>query len=76
MVNKREKEVLERYEAEGWKTVRCGAPDFLFIKTNNGEITDFFFDEVKAIGDDLSYEQGIWRMVLEMLGAKYKIDIL
>ena len=76
MVNIREKQVLEQYEKEGWKTVRCGAPDFLFIKIDKDKITDFFFDEVKCPDASLSYEQAIWKKVLELLGAKYRIDVV
>ena len=32
MVNENELEILKRYEAEGWKVLRGGAPDFLIIE--------------------------------------------
>ena len=76
MVNERELKVIKKYEKQGWKTIRCGAPDFLFVKVKGGKIDDFFFDEVKSPNNDLSYEQEIWRKVLSELGAKYKVDIV
>ena len=76
VVNRREKEVLEKYESEGWKTVRCGAPDFLFIKVKDCKIVNFCFVEVKPLDVGLSYEQEIWKKVLESLGARYKLDAI
>lgn len=76
MVNQREKQVLEKYENEGWKTVRCGAPDFLFVKVKNGELVDFCFREVKSENDQLTYSQRIWELVLEKLGCNYKIEVV
>ena len=76
MVNKREKKVLDTYESNGWKTIRCGAPDFLFLKTDNGDIIDFVFVEVKSKSNELTYPQEIWRNVLQKLGAKYKLEII
>jgi len=76
MVNKNEKEVLNRYEAEGWKVLRGGAPDFLMLKVNDGEIEDALFVEVKSPSDKLSYEQAIYRKILERLGATYKIELI
>ena len=74
MVNKNEQEIIRKYEAEGWKTVRGGAPDFLFLKVEDGKITDALFVEVKANGDKLSYAQGVFRKVLERLGAEYRVE--
>lgn len=77
MCNRREKEVLEQYEDEGWSTVRCGAPDFLFVKTNNGQIVDFKFVEVKSPNGRLTYEQEIWWKVLaDKLGVKYSVEVV
>lgn len=76
MVNEREKQVLEQYEKEGWKTIRCGAPDFLFIKTNGEKIIDCCFVEVKSPRTDLSYGQFIWKKVIEDHGGCYKIEVI
>ena len=77
MVNKNEKQIVEKYEREGWRTLRGGAPDFLFLKVNDGgEIKDFKFVEVKSDDGELTYEQRIYRKILERLGAKYKIETI
>lgn len=77
MVNRREKEVLEKYENEGWKTVRCGAPDFLFLKTKDGEIEELKFVEVKSPNGELRYEQKIWKKVLKnILDANYEVEVV
>jgi len=76
MVNEAEKRVLEKYEANGWKTVRGGAPDFLFLKVEDEEIKDFCFVEVKRPNSELTYEQEIYRRVLESLGAKYIVEVV
>lgn len=77
MVNKREKKIIDKYELEGWKTIRCGAPDFLFLKTNNGNIIDFIFVEVKDSQCNLTYTQEIWKKILEEnLEGKYRIEVV
>lgn len=76
MVNNREKQVLEQYEKEGWETIRCGAPDFLFVKVENREIKDFVFVEVKSKKSELTYPQEIWKQILEKIGAIYKVEVI
>lgn len=76
MVNHNEMSVVRRYEAEGWKTLRGGAPDFVFVKVENGEIKDFVFVEVKTPKDIVSYEQTIYGKILEKLGANYKVEVV
>ena len=73
MVNEREKKVMRSYEQKGYSTVRCGSPDFLFVKTKDGEIVESLFVEVKSPQDNLSYEQFIWKKLMKGLGAKYKV---
>lgn len=76
MVNDNELKIVEKYEAQGWRTLRGGAPDFLFLKVDNrGEIEDFVFVEVKNGKSGLSYAQAIYREVLELLGAKFKVEV-
>lgn len=75
MVNEREKEVLEKYEDEGWVPIRGGAPDFLFLKVEDGKIEDFCFREVKSNGRVLNYNQEMYRKILEeKLSADYKVE--
>lgn len=77
MVNAREKQVVDKYEQQGWKTVRCGAPDFLFLKIDNkGNIVDHKFVEVKSKQNELTYSQEIWKKILKKLGANYKVEII
>ena len=77
MVNRREKEAEERYEEEGWNSVRNGAPDWLFIKTDeDGNITDVKFVEVKSPTGMVRYEQSIWLRALEFLGADTEVTVI
>lgn len=74
MVNHRETKVSKKYEKEGWITIRGGAPDFLFIKGKNNKITDVEFVEVKSKLDKLTWEQMMWRRILqEYFNAHYKL---
>lgn len=73
MANKNEIKVLKELEDDGWKVLNRGAPDFLCIKVDNGNIEDFKFVEVKAGSDQLTYEQAIYKKVLEALGAQFEI---
>jgi hypothetical protein len=77
LVNKNELLVLKKYESQGWKVIRGGAPDFLMLKVNGGKIEDFIFVEVKNPNSELTYEQAIYREVLEKrLGAKYSVELI
>jgi hypothetical protein len=75
MVTESEKQIVEKYMREGWRVLRGGAPDFLMLKVNEqGEIEDILFVEVKYKGRKLTYEQQVYRKVLEKLGAPYKVE--
>lgn len=76
MVNENELKVVKKYEVEGWKTLRGGAPDFLFLRVKDGKIKDAVFVEVKREGDRLTYEQSIYKEILERMGAKYRVEIV
>jgi hypothetical protein len=74
-LNKNELEVAKRYGAEGWRVIHGGAPDLLCIKVaESGGILDAEFVEVKSGRAGLTYEQKVYRKVLETLGAKYKVE--
>ncbi len=76
MTNKREMQVMHQHEQQGWKPVRCGAPDWLFIKVKDNKIIDITFVEVKSPVDKLSTEQLIWKKVFqEVLTRKYEVVI-
>ena len=72
-MNENEVEVAKRYEAEGYSVIRGGAPDFLCVRVVSGEIVEAVFVEVKSSGRGLTYEQAIYRRVLESLGAKFVV---
>lgn len=77
MVNRREKAVAEEYEDRGWQPIRGGWPDWLMVKTDSQEITDFMVVEVKSPQGRLRYNQAIARRVLESkLGADYEIEVI
>jgi len=76
MVNRREKKVAEEYEEDGWTPIRCGAPDWLMIKTNGSDIEEVEFVEVKSPNSSLRYEQEIWRKTLEKLGANFEVEVV
>lgn len=75
-MNENEEKVIEKYKREGWKVLRGGAPDFLMLKVDGEEIVDFEFVEAKTPRDRLSYEQAIYKKVLEKLGAKYRVEVV
>jgi len=75
-VNRREKEVLEFYKEDGWKPLRGGWPDFLMLKTEDGDITDVKCVEVKSPSGELTYKQGLCRKVLEDFGLDYEVEVV
>jgi hypothetical protein len=77
MVNRREKAVLQEYEERGWKGIRGGWPDWLFVRVEEGDVVDFVCVEVKSPNGELRYNQSIARKVLEeQLGASYRIEVV
>lgn len=77
MVNRREKEVAQEYENNGWTPIRGGWPDWLMIQTDGEEITRCKCVEVKSPQGRLRYNQAIARQVLEeRLGANYTIEVV
>jgi hypothetical protein len=77
-VNKREREVARRYEADGWVVLRNGAPDFLVLRVADKDgvksIAEVEAVEVKAPGDRLTFEQALYRQALEKLGVRYHLE--
>ena len=77
MTNTREHKVMKKCMDEGWKPVRGGAPDWLFVKIENKKIVDVMFKEVKSPIDRLTTEQHIWKKVLqEYFHAHYSVEIV
>ena len=75
-MNTREKHIKQKYEAEGWKALRNGAPDFIMLKIENGNIADMLAVEVKSPKDKLRYEQKVYRDILAKAGVRYKMEVV
>lgn len=69
MANERELVVLREHEDDGWHGFHCGAPDWLFVKTEDEEIVDVKFVEVKSPYGRVRYEQDVWLRALRQIGA-------
>lgn len=77
MVNARERAVVDRYEAAGWRPLRGGSPDFIMVKVDaDGNITDDVAVEVKSPTDSLSYEQLVFRKFLERHGVRVVVEVV
>jgi predicted Holliday junction resolvase-like endonuclease len=66
-----------KYEAQGYKMLHNGCPDFMGFKLGpNGEIKDIIFVEVKRGQDHLSFAQQVWRKaILEAIpNASYQLE--
>ena len=74
-MNISENKVKARLEAEGFKVLRGGAPDFIALTVTNGEIISFKGVEVKTKEGKLSYEQEIYRKIFELAGVPYEVMI-
>ena len=72
-----EYQVKKKYEEGGYKMLHVGCPDFLGFKYNEQTDTfsDIIFVEVKKGKDKLSYEQAVWKRVLEQIkDARYIME--
>lgn len=74
MANRREDIVAERYKALGYRPMHTGAPDFLMLKVENGEIKEVLAVEVKSNGSRLTYEQAVYRDVFRRAGIEYRVE--
>lgn len=75
-MNTRELEIKKKYEQQGWKMLRGGAPDFIAIKVDsNGDIVQFKGIEVKSDGADLSYEQAVYKKLFEHTGIPFIVEV-
>ena len=72
-MNNLEKQAKRQLEAEGWRVLRGGAPDYIALKVNDGEITDYKGVEVKSKNGKLSYEQQLYRMIFQKAGIPYEV---
>ena len=55
--------------------LRGGAPDFLMIREKDGDIGEAIAVEVKSPTADLTYEQAVYRMILERAGFRYEVEV-
>lgn len=76
-MNRREEEVKAKYEAEGWRVLRNGAPDFVMLKVDEeGAILAIMGVEVKSPRGRLTYEQGVYRKIFEAAGLPYAVEVV
>ena len=75
-LNWRETEIKEQYEKKGWRMLKNGAPDFVALRVEDGQIVDMKGVEVKSPRGKLTYEQGIWKKVFEKANICYRIEVL
>ena len=75
-MNRREVAVKQQLEADGWRVLRNGAPDFIALKVANGEIVEMKGVEVKSRKGVLSYEQSVYKDVLHRAGIPFEVIVL
>lgn len=76
-MNERELNIKAKYEAEGWRMLRGGAPDFIALKVNGeGGIQEFMGVEVKPTNGSLSYEQGVYKKIFQLATIKYIVEVV
>lgn len=75
-LNEREEAVLQRYRRSGWQGLRGGAPDFLMLKVAENRVVEVKAVEVKSPHSDLTYEQRIYRVILEQAGIEFKVEVM
>lgn len=79
MVNESEKLIKEKYEKQGYKSIRNGQPDFIFFREDEfGNILpeSVFFCEVKGTGDNIRLNQYKCLEILKKLGLNVKVEIV
>ena len=73
-VNRREQQVKAKYEAEGWKVLRNGAPDFVCMRLDEaGSIVKMLGLEVKPPNGQLTYEQAVYQKIFQWAGVPYQV---
>ena len=78
-MNERELKVKKKLEAEGYRVLRGGSPDFIALKVSpNGEILNFKGVEVKSRsnGMKLSYEQEIYRKLFQLAKIDFEVEVV
>ena len=72
-MNQRELEVKKQLEADGWRVLRNGAPDFVALRVLANEIIEMKGVEVKSRRDKLSYEQSVYKEIFKKAGIPFEI---
>ena len=76
-VNRREKIIHHEYLAQGYGVVRNGAPDFVILKTEGGEIQEIIAGvEVKGPQGRMTHEQLVWRKIFEKAGIPFLVRVV
>jgi len=78
-MNARELKVKKKLEAEGYKVLRGGAPDFIALKVDpSGKILSFKGVEVKSRGNGfkLSYEQEVYRKLFQLAKIEFEVEVV
>ena len=76
-MNRREQLVYDGYLAGGYGVLRNGAPDFIILKTEGGEIQEIVAAvEVKSPKGRMTHEQLVWRKICERAGIEYRVEVV
>jgi hypothetical protein len=76
-MNRREKAVYQEYLDQGYGVLRNGAPDFVILKTEGGEIQEVIAGvEVKSPGGRMSHEQLVWKKIFEKAGIPFLVRVV
>jgi len=75
-MNRRELLVKQKLEGDGWRVLRNGAPDFVALKVQDGEIVDMKGVEVKSKTGRLTYEQGVYRQIFAKAGIPFEVNVV
>ncbi len=78
-MNRRERKIKKEELQKGRKLLRNGAPDFLSYEVDkNGQVikNTVIAIEVKSPTGQLTYEQAVWRLILEMYDIPYRVEVV
>jgi hypothetical protein len=72
-MHKSEKDVDDRYLAEGWLPLSKGWPDRAYLRLKDGKL-EARFVEIKSPSDRVRLEQELMHMVLRSLGLDVQVE--
>ena len=76
-MNRREKAVYQEYLTQGYGVLRNGAPDFVILKTDGGEIEEIIAAvEVKSPKGRMTHEQLVWQKICERAGIPFIVRVV